>query len=180
MMRAIVLAAAAALAAGAGQAQPAPPAPPAPPPTPPRVFLAAGYAEPDITPGFCRNKDVSQTVCTIPAMTAGRYLVEATGTSTATSDGAIQELIIVAGDQAGNQSCSSRRDPDPKAPWAVGSRRTFHSACIFTFITDTPLLVAAVYADAKGTKDPKGPTLSVRRLPWVGVISANPQTVPQQ
>jgi len=176
-MRALVIAAALALAgAGAGQAQPAPPAPPPPPPTPPRVFVAAGYSEPDITPGFCHNKDASQTECTIPGMTAGRYIVAVGGTSTASSDAAVQQIVIIAGDQ----TCTSTRAPDPKTPWAVGTKRTFYSACVFTIITDTPLTVAAVYKDVNATKDPKGPVLSVSRQPWVGVIAATPLNVRQQ
>jgi hypothetical protein len=173
-MKTLALAAAAAfIGAGASSAQPAAPQPPA---VPPRVFLAAGYGEPDITPGFCRNIDTTHTQCTIPAMTAGRYLVTVGGTSTAAAAGAVQQITI----QAGDQRCTSTRNPDPQAPWAIGQKRTFYSACLITVITDVPLAVNAFYADAKATKDPRGPVLSVGRQPWVGVIAALPVQVRQQ
>jgi hypothetical protein len=179
-MRALALAAALALigaAAAAAPQAPTPPAAPLPPPVPPRIFLAAGYSEPDITPGFCHNIDVSHTQCTIPAMTAGRYVVAASGASTATAADAVQEIIIGVGAQPCN---TSTRAPDPKNPWAVGTRRTFVAACIVTIVTDAPLTVTAVYADAKATKDPKGPLLSVSREPWPGFISTQPASVNQQ
>jgi hypothetical protein len=177
-MRTLMLAFAglAAAAGSAAAAQPTASAAPAPPPTPPRVFLAAGYTQPDITPGYCKMIDASQVQCTLPAMTAGRYFVGVAGTSTATAAGAAQQIVI----QAGEQRCTSTRAPDAKAPWAVGAKRTLYSACIFTVITDTPLVITGVYLDEKATKDPKGPILSVSRQPWLGVISALPVRVPQQ
>jgi hypothetical protein len=141
------------------------------------VFLAAGYSEPDITPGYCRNIDVSHTQCTIPAMTAGRYIIAASGSSTATAANAVQQIII----GVGNQACStSTRNPDPKAPWAIGTKRTFIAACVVTVVTDTPLTVTAVYGDTRATKDPKGPVLSVNRQPWPGFVNTQPANVNQQ
>src|SRR5580698_6164228 len=109
---AALIASAAAIAAQAAPtkphtdaAAPAAPVAPTPPPTPPKVFLDEGYAQPDITPGYCKNLDPGRTACTIPAMTAGSYYVEAMGTSTATADGAAQQLTIAAGDQ----NCTSTR-----------------------------------------------------------------------
>ena len=182
-MRTLILAAAAMLAAtGVANAQPA--GGPAPPPAPPRVFLAAGYSQPDITPGFCKNIDASRTQCTLPAMTAGRYLIAVAGTSTATAADAAQQIVILVGDPAvdptGVQSCTSTRRPDPNAPWAVGAKRTFTSACVVTVITDTPLPITAIYADSKATKDPKGPLLSVSRRPWGGALEASALNVQQQ
>ena len=178
-MRTLFLAAAAVVLAGAAAAQPPSrptPPPPPPPPTPPRVFLAAGYSEPDITPGYCKNIDASQTQCTLPAMTAGRYLVAVAGTSTATAADAAQQIVI----QAGDQRCTSTRQPDPNTPWAVGTKRTFYSACMFTVITDTPLTITGAYIDSKATKDPKGPIVSVNRQPWTGVLGALSLSVRQQ
>jgi hypothetical protein len=178
-MRTFVLAAAI-LVAGAGgafaqstrhAAAPAPAAPAAPPqpaPTPPRAFADAGYSQPDITPGYCKTVNASQAGCTIPAMTAGAYLITAEGTSTATADGAAQRLVIVAGDQ----SCSVTRTSDAKAPWAVGSPRSVKGGCLVTIVSDTPVNIAVVYADEKATKDAKGPVVAVRRAPWPGVLNA--------
>jgi len=176
-MRSLAFAAAAlfvATAAGTAYAAPTKPdaAPPAEqqPPSPPRAFLAEGYSQPDITPGFCKSLDAGRTVCTIPGMTAGTYYAEAIGSSTATAEGAAQQLSIVAGDQ----SCTATRERDPKQPWAVGSQRSLRGGCIFTIVSDAPVNVVAIYADAKATKDPKGPVLSIRRMPWSGVLNAVP------
>ena len=166
-MRKLLIAAAAILTgagAGAAIAQPTPAAAP----QPPRVFAAAGYAQPDITPGFCKTIDATQTQCVIPAMTAGRYVVIASGTSTSTAADAAQQIQISAADQA----CTSTRNPDAKNPWAIGVKNTLVAACAFTFVTDAPVTVQVIYRDVKATKDPKGPQVSVRRQPWTGVLSA--------
>jgi hypothetical protein len=170
------------LAAGAAQAatprpspSPAPPTAPAPPPVPPRVFQQAGYSEPEIGGAACKAVNAGEAQCVAPAMTAGVYLVQAAGTSTAQAADAAQQLSIVAGDQ----SCTSTRGPDPKAPWAVGVRRTFAAGCVFTIVTDQPLALTVVYLDAKATKDPAGPTITVTREPWAGVLNALPVSVKQ-
>src|SRR6202011_1331901 len=97
----------------------------APPPAPPKLFVAAGYAEPEIGGGARQAGNAAEGRCSVPAMTAGRYLVKAAATSTAQAPDAAQQLSIVAGDQI----CTSTRSPDVKAPWAVGTRRTFYAAC---------------------------------------------------
>jgi hypothetical protein len=164
-MHRLLLAAAAMLAAaGAATAQPTTPTAP----QPPRVFAAAGYAQPDITPGFCKTIDASQAQCVIPAMTAGRYVVLASGTSTSTAADAAQQIQISAADQA----CTSTRTPDAKNPWAIGVKNTLVAACAFTIVTDAPITVQVVYRDVKATKDPRGPQVTVRREPWSGVLSA--------
>jgi hypothetical protein len=171
------------LAAGMAQAatpRPGPPAAPttaapAPPPVPPRVFQQAGYAEPEIGGAACKVVNAGETQCVAPAMTAGVYLVQAAGTSTAQAADAAQQLSIVAGDQ----SCTSTRAADPKTPWAVGAKRTFASGCVFTIVTDRPLALTVVYLDAKATKDPAGPAMTVTREPWAGVLNALPVTVKQ-
>ena len=171
-MRSVFAAAAVLLAVAPAWAQPAPAGPP---PVPPRVFQQAGYAEPEIGPAACKVVNAGEAQCAVPAMTAGVYLVQAIGTSTAQADDAVQQLTIVAGDQ----SCTSTRSPDPKTPWAVGAKRAFASACVFTFITDTPLAITVVYLDAKATKDPGGPRVTVTREPWIGVLNAAPISVKQ-
>src|SRR6202012_1462942 len=97
-----------------------------------------------------RAVNAGETQCVVPAMTAGVYLVRAAATSTATGVDAAQQLTIV----AGSQSCTSTHAPDPKAPWAVGTKRTFYSGCVFTIVTDAPVAITAVYLDAKATRDP--------------------------
>jgi hypothetical protein len=183
-MRLLVSTAAAlSLAAGAAAAAPrasAPPAQPAaePPPAPPslpRLFAQAGYALPQIPASACKAVNAAEAICTLPAMTAGRYFARAAATSTAAAAGAAQQITIAAGDQ----HCTSTWSPDPKAPWAVGAKRTFHAGCVFTIVTDQPMTVAVVYLDEKATKDPAGPTLSLYPQAWTGALSALPVAIKQ-
>lgn len=83
-----------ALAQSSAQTTPAPAPASAPPP---RAF--AGYAQPTIPQSACRSVSPAETRCEIPAMTAGRYLIEATGTATSQGAGARQQMEIVVGDQ---------------------------------------------------------------------------------
>ena len=131
----------------------------------------AGYAQPVIPASFCRVVSAAEAQCAIPAMTAGRYLVEATGTSTSQGADAAQALEI----DVGGRQCGVAKNTKP---WTSGPR-TFRMACEVTFMTDSPIAVRVQYADAKAVKDPKGPTVSIRPLPWNGVLSVQP-FVPQQ
>lgn len=176
MRLALPIAAAVFAVAGSAAAAPSALAPaPGPPPTPPRVFAQAGYAEPSVPASACKTASPAETTCQLPGMTAGRYFVRAVATSTATAAGAEQQLTIVAGDQ----HCTSTYAPDPKAPWAVGAKRTFYAGCVFTIVTDEPLVVAVIYIDAKATKDPAGPTLQIYPQPWTGALSALPVEIKQ-
>lgn len=175
-MRTLILAAAIATigaTAPAAQTPTARPAAPAAGPAaapaplgPPRAFV--GYTQPDIGASACRTINPTQTACTIPAMTAGRYLIEASGTSTASAAGAVQKLGIVVG--ATNCGTADRR-PTPANPWPAGTAKTIKLQCEVEILTDRPLVVLAVYADDKATKAATGPTLVVKRLPWDGVLS---------
>jgi len=172
--------AAALVAAGAAVAAPPRPSPPparapGPPPGPPRVFAQAGYAEPAIPPSACRAVNAGEATCTLPPMTAGRYFARATASSTATAEGAAQQITIVAGDQ----HCTSTYAQNPKAPWAVGAKRAFTAGCVFTILTDAPMTITAVYLDEKATKDPAGPALSIYPQPWTGALSALPVEIKQ-
>jgi hypothetical protein len=142
---------------------------------PPKLFTDAGYAQHDITPGLCRNVSAPITECTIPAMTVGRYLIEVTGTSTAQAADAVQQITV----QLGDTGCQASRRGTTATPWAVGAVQTFRFDCVVTVMTDRPITVRAVYADFHATKDPKGPGLSLRKMPWSGVLSATGVT-PQQ
>jgi hypothetical protein len=167
-MRMAVLAAGLSLMAGAAAAQPAAPAAPPPIPLgPPRAF--SGYSQPEVPP--CRMVSDSQTQCTIPAGTMGRYLIEASGTSTWAAADAAQAMGIV----VGVTPCGRAQD---KAPWTKGPR-TFRFACVATVLTDRPLNVFAVYQDTHATKDPRGPTVTFKPLPWDGVLGVTP-FVPKQ
>lgn len=140
--------------------------PPAQPLGPPRAFQ--GYAQPDIGAAACKVLNATQTVCTVPAMTAGRYMIEASGTSTAQGPGATQKLVIA----LGTQVCGvADRKPTPAAPWTAGAK-TIKLQCEVELLTDRPLQISALYGDEKASKAPAGPTLTVKRLPWDGVLSS--------
>lgn len=130
----------------------------------PRAF--AGYAQPEIPPSACRVVSAAETRCTMPPMTAGRYLVEAIGTATAQGVGARQQMEIVVGDQL----CGVGRD---LAAWSSGTR-SFRFDCLAAVLTDKPLEVRAIYIPTNAAKDAKGPRLVVRPLGWNGVLSTLP------
>jgi hypothetical protein len=143
------------------------------PPVLPRLFVQAGYAQPAIPASACKHVNPAETQCALPAMTAGRYFAGAAAVSTAVADGAEQRITFIVGDQ----HCTATYPPDPKAPWAVGAQRKFYAGCIFTIVTDTPIVVTAVYFDAKATKDPAGPILTVTPEPWTGALNSVPVTI---
>ncbi|MBV8683952.1 MAG: hypothetical protein JO111_13840 [Caulobacteraceae bacterium] len=130
----------------------------------PRAF--AGYAQPVIPSSACRAVEPAETRCEIPAMTAGRYLIEATGTATSQGAGAQQQMEIVVGDQL----CGAGRDT---AAWPSGAR-SFRFDCLTTVLTDKPLEIRAIYNPVNAAKDSKGPQLVVRPLGWNGVLSTLP------
>lgn len=143
------------------------PAAPVVPLGPPRAF--PGYSQPEIPATACRVISQTQAMCTIPAMTAGRYVARATGTSTSQGEGATQALAI----QVGARACGGTviRRSSPQAPWLSGSK-TLVAVCDFTVLSDRPVQVIVSYGDAKAARDPKGPTLRIERAPWDGIISA--------
>jgi hypothetical protein len=151
--------------AAAQHVAPAAPAPQAQALAPlPRAF--AGYAQPSIPASACRVVNATGATCQIPAMTAGRYLIEAAGTSTAQGAGAEQELQIV----VGGQVCGAAQNTQA---WSSGPR-TFRFDCAATLLTDRPVNVVVIYADKNAVKDPKGPTLAVRPVGWNGVLTTLP------
>ncbi len=156
-------------AAGAASAQTPPPPAQTLPLGPPRAFV--GYSQPMITAASCRAISAAETRCTIPAMTAGRYLIEAAGTSTWAAADPVQALGI----QIGPTPCGRAQD---KQTWTKGPR-TFRMDCVASVLTDRPLTVFAVYGDSHATKDPRGPSLTFRQLPWDGLLAAAP-FVPKQ
>jgi hypothetical protein len=171
-MRSYFLAVAAVLAgAGVAPAQPTT-APAGPTPMPPKLYLQAGYSQPDITPGMCQNVSPKETRCTVPGMTAGAYLIVAQGTSTAQGDGAVQAIDIRVGNPgAPCMQAQSKNTGDGSKPWASGPQ-TIKVSCIVRLLTDTPVVIRTTYADQKAVSDPKGPSLSMRRLPWSPVVDA--------
>jgi hypothetical protein len=141
-------------------------------PGPASVPKAFGdYLQRDITPGLCKVVSPSEAQCVIPEMTAGQYAIEAAGTSTSQGADARQTLQI----NVGVVGCATGQNT---TPWPSGAR-TFRLGCAVILLTDKPLIVRVVYDDVHAIKDPKGPLLSIRRLPWQGVLNSSAY-VPQQ
>lgn len=172
-MRMLIMASVLSVMGVAAPSAQTPPATPAAPLGPPRAYQ--GYSQPEIGAVYCRVMNSGQTTCTLPAMTAGRYLVKATGTSTAQGAGAAQQLSIV----VGNRVCGpATRKPTTTAPWTAGAK-TIRLNCEILVLADRPLAVSAVYADTKATKAPAGPSLTLERLPWEGVLDVAPAPTTQ-
>lgn len=121
-----------------------------------------GYAQPEITD--CKSDGLAR-VCTVPAMTAGRYLVEALGSATSNGADAVQDLQI----KLGGAPCTGLAKPAP-----FSGAKGLQLGCIVTFLTDQPLEVSAVYALHSATAGAGMPKLVIRRLPWKGVVDARP------
>jgi hypothetical protein len=96
---------------------------------PPKVYEMAGYTQPDITPGLCTTVSPKETR-TIPEMTAGRYLVQAAGTSTATGDGAVQAIDIRLDGGGDEQICAKYQSQTPQggSPWTSGASTRWRRA----------------------------------------------------
>ncbi|MDQ0464724.1 hypothetical protein QO010_002508 [Caulobacter ginsengisoli] len=183
-MRIVIMGAVMAMFGVAAPSAQTPTAPAAKPPVAPAAVAPVGppkglpgYSQPEITAAYCRNISPTQTSCTLPAMTAGRYVVQATGTSTASGAGAAQALVI----QVGDRTCgrADRKPVPPPNAWTAGAK-TIALNCELVVMADRPLTVSALYADDKAVKDPKGPTLIITRAPWEGVLSVTPFAPPQQ
>jgi hypothetical protein len=140
-------------------------APVAPPDTPLAAF--PDYGHPEVTADNCTVKGPGRTECFIPAKTAGRYVVEAAGTSTATGPDATQTLFLGGPAWACNQPVTTK-----KGEWTSGVR-TLKVACVVTVLADKPLAVVAVYDDTDAKKDPKGPVVTIRRMGWNGVLEVS-------
>jgi hypothetical protein len=142
----------------------------APPPADAAIKAFPDYAHTDIGADACKTLDAATAECVIPPGTAGSYLVEADGTSTADDAHAVQAMVI----RGDSWVCSEAQTKlDPAKPWASGPR-TLKVGCKLTVLADAPLIVRAVYADSHAVKDPKGPVMTVKRIPWNGVLDARP------
>lgn len=135
----------------------------------PKAF--ADYVQHDITPGLCHVVSAAEAQCVIPEMTAGQYAIEAAGTSTSQGADAKQTLEI----RIGSAGCATGQN---STPWPSGAR-TFRLGCATTILTDRALIVHVIYGDVDAIKDPKGPLISIRRLPWQGILSVSAY-VPKQ
>ena len=121
----------------------------------------AGYSQPEITQ--CAAASPLRSSCTVPAMTAGRYVILARASATATGAGAVQALSI----SLGGQPCAS-----VKSNPFTGTKGVPPLFCQVTLLTDTPLTITADFAVENATPDPAGPRMIIRRAPWNGVIDA--------
>jgi hypothetical protein len=121
----------------------------------------AGYSQPEITQ--CATASPLRSSCVVPAMTAGRYVILARASATATGANATQGIAI----ELDGQPCASL-----KTNPFTGTKGVPPVFCQVTFLTDTPLTITADYSVENATPDPAGPHLVIRRAPWSGVIDA--------
>ena len=161
-MRTSLLVATLAFAASGALAKAEPQAPAAAPPVIVVPHAYAGYSEPEIAD--CQTPTPQMRQCTVPAMTAGRYLIEVVADATANGAGATQALQI----RLGGAACATTN------PAPFTGNAGLHVGCEVTFLTDKPIEVSAVYAVKNGVADPKGPRMAFHRVPWNGIVQAQP------
>jgi hypothetical protein len=119
------------------------------------------YSQPDITQ--CQSTGPLERDCTVPGMTAGRYLIVAATGATSTQADATQSLTIKLGDAP----CVATR------PVAFSGKKGLRLGCVVSLLTDQPIVVTAVFATHDATPNTGGPQLVFRRLPWTGVVQAS-------
>jgi hypothetical protein len=154
-------------AAGAlGKTNPTTPAAATPVITLPQAY--SGYSEPEIAQ--CQTTGPLMRQCTVPAMTAGRYVIKAAASATSTGANATQSLQI----RLAGAPCAAT------APAPFTGKQGLLLGCVVSFLTDQPIVVSAVYATQNGTPDPKGPQLVLIRLPWNGIVEATPLKIKPQ
>ena len=141
----------------AATAQAAPTAPPSYPL--PQAYSA--YSQPDVTQ--CQSTGPLERDCTVPAMTAGRYLIVGATEATSTAADATQTLTI----KLGGAPCVGTR------PVAFTGKKGVRLGCVVSLLTDRPIVVAAVFATHNATPSPDGPKLAFQRLPWTGVVESS-------
>lgn len=95
-------------------------------------------------------------------MTAGRYVIRASGTSMPVGAKPRQQLTII----VANRNCAQTID---YTSWTGGSR-TIRAICDVTILSDTPVLVSVVYADIQALKVASGPEVVFERVRWDGVL----------
>ncbi|HEY1560113.1 MAG TPA: hypothetical protein VGF71_04400 [Caulobacteraceae bacterium] len=161
-MRHSLLIAVLTLASANATAKTSPETPAAPAPVIILPHAYSGYSEPEIAD--CQTPTPLMRQCTVPAMTAGRYLIEVVGDASANGAGATQSLQI----RLGGAPCATTN------PAPFTGKAGLHVGCEVTFLTDKPIVVSAVYAVQNGAPDPKGPRMAFHRLPWNGIVQAQP------
>jgi hypothetical protein len=134
---------------------------PAAPPSYPLPQAYSAYTQPDVTQ--CQSTGPLERDCTVPAMTAGRYLIVAATEATSTQADATQSLTIKLGDAP----CVATR------PVAFTGKKGVRLGCVVNLLTDRPIVVTAVFATHDATPDSDGPKLVFQRLPWTGIIQAS-------
>lgn len=141
------------------------------PDVPMKAFPA--YAHPEVG---CRTVSQVRAECVVPAFAAGRYRIEVTASSTPTGADAAQQIVI----QVGGHTCGPFVAADnAKTPWGPGAPHVMKAGCEVLLLTDAQTPIIAAYADKNANKDPKGPSVIVKRAPWDGVLSAQTYIPPQ-
>ena len=120
----------------------------------------SGYSQPAVTD--CHSSGPLEQDCTVPAMTAGRYLIAGAAGASSTASDATQALEIKLGDAP----CVQTRAV------AFTGKKGLRIGCVVTFLNDQPIVVTATYVVHDATANADGPKLVFRRLPWNGVVQS--------
>ena len=102
-------------------------------------------------------------------MTAGNYVISATGTSVAIGKSPRQQITIIVNGRVCAQKINTRA-------WSENSN-TIRAVCEVMILSGSPVLVSAVYADVQALKEARGPELSIERQQWAGVLNMRDATV---
>jgi hypothetical protein len=137
---------------------------PAAPPSYPLPQAYSAYSQPDVTQ--CQSTGPLERDCTVPAMTAGRYLIVAATEATATQADATQTLTI----KLDGAPCVATQ------PVAFTGTKGVRLGCVVSLLTDRQIVVTAGLTTHDATPSPDGPKLAFRRLPWTGVVQASAVT----
>lgn len=130
----------------------------------------SGYRQPAILPTDCRLVSSARRDCTIPGGTFGRYRITATGKSRPYGRRPRQQLTII----AANRNCAQVADA---RPWGEG-QRAITAVCELSILSDTPVLISIIYADADALKEPGGPAVVIEAVAWTGVLDMRDASAP--
>ncbi|HKT55079.1 MAG TPA: hypothetical protein VJP88_11565 [Caulobacteraceae bacterium] len=122
-----------------------------------------GYSQPEIKD--CKTVDATHRTCTVPAMTAGYYVITALGRATAGGSNSAEAIGITVNGGVCTQAQTSK-------PFT--GTLPIAARCVVQLLTDRPLPISAVMVTKEATVDAKGPELGVQRAPWPGFVQTTP------
>lgn len=136
------------------------------PQNPPAAF--GDYTHQDISEDACKASGPGQTVCFLPPKTMGRYVIQASGTSTANSPDATQAIAIAGPGWACGPAVQTK-----KGEWTAAGPRTLVGQCVIDVLSDAPLRIVVSFGGENAKLAPEGPKVVIKPVPWNGVLDVN-------